>query len=161
MKLPYQSAFTRYLPLAILIVVIALSCRAFGENYEHKFWDARNKSFFVANAAAQTFDMVTTRRSLDNQTKCVPSGIRDGLPYTYCYYPGGIHYREINPISRPFEYQGWPGSIAYHYGISLAGNALLSYWAHKAGHHNMERWLQVTPAASSVYWGSYNLIHSR
>jgi hypothetical protein len=31
-KLLYQTAFTRYLPLALIIVVIAISCRAFGED---------------------------------------------------------------------------------------------------------------------------------
>ncbi len=95
---------------------------------QHAFFDKRNTWLTVASVGAQSLDAFTTRYTLDHY-----SNVKEG-----------------SPVARPFENQGWAGTIAFHYGINAGGTLLAQYLAHRSGHHKLERWLPVITIGQSV-----------
>jgi hypothetical protein len=89
---------------------------------EHKFFDAKNSFALSAAAVAIAGDALSTQKGLA--------------------YPG---FHEMNPIARPFV-QTRTGAAAYNAG-SFAMMSSLMYWAHKTGHHKLERFLPFTVAS--------------
>ena len=89
---------------------------------EHRFFDARNSFALAAAAVPITGDALSTQK---------------GLAYA--------GFREMNPIARPFV-QTRTGAAAYNAG-SFAMIGGLMYWAHKTGHHKLERFLPFTVAS--------------
>jgi|GEM_PF-1566288 hypothetical protein len=94
----------------------------------HRFFDKRNTWLTVATFGVQTMDAVSTRYTLDHF-----SNVKEG-----------------SPIARPFENQGWPGTLAFHYGINAGGTLLFQYMAHRSGHHTLERWMPVITIGQSL-----------
>jgi hypothetical protein len=144
MKLPYQSAFTRYLPLAILIVVIALSCRAFGEEVNsHKFLDKNrwNPGYFTC---------------LDKKGIISGSGAvfaTDGA--ITCNYLGTGPYRNHEaflPIKSCAGIGAWMGA-------SFAAQTSTAYYFHRIGHHRLERMAEIFWSSGSAVGVTYNLTH--
>jgi hypothetical protein len=121
MKLPYQSAFTRYLPLAILIVVIAVSCRAFSQTQpvlpdkpQLKTSSMRNFWIVAGVDAAATFaDAYATNDSLNH-------GCLEKTPFF-----GGAHPSPARVYGTMF-------------GI-MATEQTASYFLRRSGHHKL--WL--------------------
>jgi hypothetical protein len=94
----------------------------------HRFFDRRNAWLAVATVGVQTMDAVSTRYTLDHY----------------------INVKEGSPVARPFENAGWPGTLAFHYGINAGGTLLFQYMAHRSGHHRLERWLPVITIGQSL-----------
>jgi hypothetical protein len=98
------------------------------QSEQHAFFDKRNVWLAVATVGGQTLDAFTTRYTLD-------------------------HYRNVkegSPVARPFENQGWAGTIGFHYGINAGGTLLFQYLAHRRGHHKLERWIPVITFGQSL-----------
>lgn len=86
----------------------------------HRFFDKTNLWLHLNVMAAETGDLITTRRILQ---------------------AGG---REANPIARPLMQAGLGGQMAATYGLG-EGTALLgSYLLHRTGHHRLERFVPIT-----------------
>ena len=103
---------------------------------EHHFFDRTNLALHGWNLAAETYDAITTRRTLD------------GRP---------IH--ELNPFGALFVNHGWGGQAVFSYGFGVGGPLLASYLLHRTGHHKMERWVTAINALGSTTAGSWNLAH--
>jgi hypothetical protein len=132
MKLPYQSAFTRYLPLAILIVVIAVSCRAFGEEVNHKFLDKKGIVYLSSSGAVFAADGAIT-----------------------CNYLGSGPYRNHEswlPVKSCAGIGAWMGG-------SFAAQASTAYYFHRTGHHRLERMAEMFWSSGSAIGITYSLTH--
>ena len=103
---------------------------------EHRFFDKRNLALHGWNAAAETYDAITTRRSL-----------------------GGRPIHELNPFGALFVNHGWGGQVVFSYGFGVGGPLLTSYVLHRTGHHKLERWVTALNAIGSTAAGSWNLEH--
>jgi len=103
---------------------------------EHHFFDKTNLALHGWNAAAETYDAITTRRSL-----------------------GGRPIHELNPFGALFVNHGWYGQAVFSYGFGVGGPLLTSYLLHRTGHHKLERWVISLNAAGSTIAGSWNLEH--
>jgi len=102
----------------------------------HKFFNQSTVIWTGINFAAQTMDAVSTRHGLD--------------------VLGG---RELNPLARPFETRGWPGTITYHYGINFGGTLALQYLLHKTGHHKLEKLFPAFVAPQNMAAAAWNFRH--
>ena len=100
---------------------------------EHKFWGRENKLLFVTAAALNGADFAVTRSNLQN---------------------GG---RELNPVVRIFGRS--TTGLAVNFAGETAGVVSLSYFFHKTGHHQLERWVSVVNISSSAGAVGYGLMH--
>jgi hypothetical protein len=103
---------------------------------EHHFFDKTNLALHGWNAAAETYDAITTRRALYGQP---------------------VH--ELNPFGALFVNHGWAGQAVFSYGFGVGGPLLTSYLLHRTGHHKLERWVTAINALGSTGAGSWNLKH--
>ena len=103
---------------------------------QHRFLDKPNLLLHSWNAAAETYDAITTRRALN------------GRP---------VH--ELNPFGALFVNHGWAGQAIFSYGFGVGGPLLTSYLLHRTGHHKLERWVTAVNACGSTTAGSWNLAH--
>jgi hypothetical protein len=102
----------------------------------HNFFDRTNLALHGWNLAAETYDAITTRRSLSSRP---------------------IH--ELNPFGALFVNHGWGGQLVFSYGFGVGGPLLTSYLLHRTGHHKLERWVTAVNALGSTTAGSWNLEH--
>jgi len=86
----------------------------------HRFFDKTNLQLHLGVIAAETGDLITTRRILQ---------------------AGG---REANPIARPLMQAGLGGQMVATYGLGEGGALLCSYFLHRTGHHRLERFVPIT-----------------
>lgn len=100
---------------------------------EHKFWDKQNKVLFITAAALNGADFAVTRANLQS---------------------GG---RELNPIVQMFG-RSTPG-LAVNFAGETAGVVTLSYFFHKTGHHQLERFISAVNIGASAGAVSYGLAH--
>ena len=103
---------------------------------EHRYFDKTNLALHGWNAAAETYDAITTRRGL-----------------------GGAPIHELNPFGALFVNHGWAGQAVFSYGFGVGGPLLTSYLLHRTGHHKLERWVTAINALGSTTAGSWNLKH--
>jgi hypothetical protein len=82
----------------------------------HHFFDQGNNIRFAALAGLVAADGFTTQIALT----------------------GSGHFREMNPIARPFVSQGTAGQVAAS-AIGLGVSTGTAYLLHKTGHHKLER----------------------
>ena len=101
---------------------------------EHAFFDKRNAWLTLGSVGVQSLDAFTTRYTLDHY-----SNVKEG-----------------SPVARPFENQGWAGTIGFHYGINAGGTLLFQYLAHRRGHHKLERWIPLFTISQSVHGSLMN-----
>ena len=101
---------------------------------QHRFFDKANLVLHGWNAAAESYDAITTRRT--------------GQP---------IH--ELNPFGALFVNHGWSGQAVFSYGFGVGGHLLTSYLLHRTGHHKLERWVTAINAMGSTGAGTWNLVH--
>ncbi|HZQ24684.1 MAG TPA: DUF5658 family protein [Terriglobales bacterium] len=78
------------------------------------FWTPENKIDFTIFAAQLTADAITTQRGLNQ------------------------HYREVNPIARPFVTQGAAGEAAFS-ALSFGATVGAAYFLHKTHHDKAQR----------------------
>jgi hypothetical protein len=100
---------------------------------EHKFWDTKNRTLFVAVGALNVADFALTRSNLQN---------------------GG---KELNPLVRAFG-TSTPGLAANFAGQTL-GVIGLSYMFHKTGHHKLERITSFVSASTSFSAVTFDMAH--
>lgn len=98
----------------------------------HRFWDRKNVLLFTGAAASRAFDYASTRDMRDRG--------RDEILLT-------------NEIV-----DNKPAFIAIE-AAGAATNVLLSYWAHRKGHHKIERWLSIVHISVTTFGAirNYNL----
>lgn len=97
----------------------------------HRFFDIQNATALAALAGGLTSDALSTQKGL-------------GLP--------GFH--EMNPLARPFV-QNRPGAALYNAAsFALIGGGM--YFAHKTGHHRLERILPVAIAGWEGFLAARN-----
>ncbi|HZR55802.1 MAG TPA: hypothetical protein VFA74_02925 [Terriglobales bacterium] len=82
----------------------------------HRFFERGNSIRLVALTGLVAADGLTTQTALS----------------------GSGHFREINPIARPFVNEGTGGQVAAS-AIGLGVSAGSAYLLHKTGHHRLER----------------------
>jgi hypothetical protein len=82
----------------------------------HHFFDRGNNIRFAALAGLVAADGFTTQVALT----------------------GGGHFREMNPIARPFVNQGTAGQVAAS-AIGLGVSTGTAFLLHKTGHHKLEQ----------------------
>jgi hypothetical protein len=102
----------------------------------HRFFDRKNVALHAWNAAAETYDAITTRRGLN-----------------------GRPVNELNPFGQLFVNRGWGGQAVFSYGFGVGGPVLTSYLLHRTGHHKLERWVTALNASGSTFAGTWNLFH--
>lgn len=78
---------------------------------------------FIAEALAQTGDLVTTHRLIAE---------------------GG---READPLAKPFVNAGLAGQLVGSYAVGTGGTVLASYLLHRTKHHRLERWVPILTTA--------------
>jgi hypothetical protein len=111
------------------------SRHAGSENASHKFLDHGNKIRMGILAGLIAADGVSTQEILNS------SG----------------HWREMNPLARPFVSHGAPGQLAASvlgYGFSLG----TSYLLHRTGHHKLEKLMLDASIGVEAETVSSNLI---
>ena len=105
--------------------VILLLCIAVGaQDTPHHFWDRKNITLHSAAIVLMAIDLGQSR-----------SRIASG------------NWREDNPLARPF--MGSNGGAVGIGIISAVGPVGISWWAHRSGHHRIERLIPAGYAASS------------
>jgi|SRR5580698_9277965 hypothetical protein len=67
------------------------------------------------------------------------------------------HFREINPLERPFV-RSTPEFVAAS-ALSTAGVLYGEYWLHRRGHENW--WLAAADAGSHAWGAAYSATHTR
>jgi hypothetical protein len=107
-------AYTRYIAVSSSCFV---STNQIGsERLTHKFFDRGNNIRMGILAGLVAADGISTQEILNS----------------------GGHWREMNPLARPFVSKGAPGQLAASvlgYGFSVG----TSYLLHKTGHHKLEK----------------------
>ena len=99
----------------------------------HRFWDNQNRILFAAVAVLSAADFAVTRDNLRN---------------------GG---KELNPVTRLFS--GSTAGLALNFAGETAGIIGLSYYFHKAGHHQLERITPMLNIGASSFAVVYDLNH--
>ena len=97
----------------------------------HRFFDLQNATALAALAVGLTSDALSTQKGLA--------------------LPG---FQEMNPLARPFV-QNRPGAALYNAAsFALIGGGM--YFAHKTGHHRLERILPVAIAGWEGFLAARN-----
>jgi CubicO group peptidase (beta-lactamase class C family) len=99
----------------------------------HRFWDRENTLLFATSAAFNAADFIVTRDNLRS---------------------GG---KELNPVTRVFS--GSTPGLAVNFAGETAGVVALSYFFHKTGHHNLERFTSMLNIGSSAAAVTFDLAH--
>lgn len=136
---------------SIVILLSALSHAQLPEA-PHKFWDGKNKTMFVLDAAAKSYDGFMTHRGLQPyrvKGTCQPD--IDPGP-NGCLFDYTVSKIDGDPIARPFV-KTTAGQVAY-FSASLAADAGIAYLFHKSGHHKLERITLGFGAAQSIGFAS-------
>jgi hypothetical protein len=100
---------------------------------EHNFWDAPNRTLFLAAAAANGADFAVTRANLQS---------------------GG---QELNPIVRIFGRS--TAGLALNFVSETAGLLSVNYFFHKTGHHRLERAASALNISASIGAVTFGLTH--
>jgi len=151
----------------VLLLVIALP--AFGKELPNAPTPAAGSPAMAASSshflgANQAASEMATHKFFDRGNKIrmgILAGVvaADGIS-TQAILQSGGHWRELNPLARPFVNQGAPGQFAASilgYGFSVG----TSYLLHRTGHHKLEKLMldasigiETEVVASNLIWSS-------
>jgi hypothetical protein len=147
-----------------LMLMIALP--VFGEDLPDAPSPATNTPYIVESSSHfvstnQTMSETSTHRFFDRGNKIrmgILAGLvaADGISTQEILNTGG-HWREMNPLARPFVSKGAPGQFAASilgYGFSMG----TSYLLHKTGHHKLEKLMLDASIGVETETVSSNLI---
>ena len=114
----------------------------------HRFFDRKNISLTTMTFSAALADGITTQHALGihRTTTFVENGMMRSTT---------VGYVERNPIAAPLVNRGWPGQLAATTLTAGAGLGL-SNWAHRTGHHRIERVIPFVFAATSASFAAHN-----
>lgn len=114
----------------------------------HRFLDRKNISLTAMTFSAALADGITTQHALGiHRTTTV---IENGMIRSTT-----VGYAERNPIAAPLVNTGWPGQFAAT-ALTTGAGLGLSNWAHRSGHHRMERVIPFLFAATSASFAAHN-----
>jgi hypothetical protein len=114
----------------------------------HRFFDRRNISLTAMTFSAALADGITTQHALGiHRTTTV---IENGMVRSTT-----VGYAERNPIAAPLVNRGWPGQLAAT-ALTAGADLGLRSWAHRTGHHRIERVIPFLFAATSASFAAHN-----
>jgi hypothetical protein len=114
----------------------------------HRFFDRRNISLTAMTFSAALADGITTQHALGiHRTTTV---IENGMVRSTT-----VGYAERNPIAAPLVNRGWPGQLAAT-ALTAGADLGLRNWAHRKGHHRIERVIPFLFAATSASFAAHN-----
>jgi hypothetical protein len=154
-----ETRMTKY-----LVLVFFLAVPAFGEglpdspSVAYTPYVAESSSSFISTNQAR----FETTHKFFNRGNNIRMGIlaalvaADGISTQKILNSGG-HWREMDPLARPFVSKGAPGQFAASvlgYGFSVG----TSYLLHKTGHHKLEKFMLDASIGVETETTSSNLI---
>ena len=114
----------------------------------HRFFDRQNVASTMMTFSAALADGITTQHALD--TRRTYTTVRNGFVTSTT-----TTYVERNPIAAPLVNRGWSGQIAAT-ALTAGADLALRNWAHRKGHHRIERWIPFAFAATSASFAAHN-----
>lgn len=118
--------------LTLAVIAVASTTAAAQDSNTHRFWDTKNTTAFTVTAAIRAADAGYTCAQMDN-----PNFRERWLPVKSC---AGV--------------SGW---LAATQGSQLA----ITYWAHRTGHHRLERWVPYVWTGPSAVGIGYTIVKSK
>lgn len=114
----------------------------------HKFFDRENLSLTALSFSAALADGITTQHALGQHRTF--TNVKNGLISTT-----SVSYVERNPIAAPLVNRGWAGQITAT-ALTAGADLTLRNWAHRKGHHRIERVIPFLFAATSASFAAHN-----
>jgi hypothetical protein len=114
----------------------------------HRFFDRKNISLTAMTFSAALADGITTQHALGiHRTTTI---VQNGVLRTTT-----VGYVERNPIAAPLVNRGWPGQLTAT-ALTAGADLGLRSWAHRTGHHRIERVIPFLFAATSASFAAHN-----